>query len=38
MRKVINAIWQFCSYLFIPQWGNKRRKTQEEYEKLLENI
>ena len=23
MRKVLSAVWQFCSYLFVPQWGRK---------------
>ena len=32
----LNAIWQFCHYLFWPQWGSKRRRAQEEYERILE--
>ena len=23
MKKILKAIWQFCSYLFVPQWGRK---------------
>ena len=30
----LKAIWQFCSYLFWPQWGSKRRRAQDEYEEL----
>ena len=36
VKDVLNAIWQFCRYLFWPQWGNKRRRAQEEYERMLE--
>ena len=24
--KILKAIWQFCSYLFWPQWGNRREE------------
>lgn len=27
--KILKAIWQFCSYLFVPQWGSKRRKMDD---------
>ncbi len=23
MKSVLRAIWQFFSYLFVPQWGRK---------------
>jgi hypothetical protein len=23
VKVVVKAIWQFCSYLFVPQWGEK---------------
>lgn len=23
MKKVMKAVWEFCSYVFVPQWGNK---------------
>ena len=36
LKGVLNAIWQFCRYLFWPQWGSKRRRAQEEYERMLE--
>ena len=36
VKGVLNAIWQFCRYLFWPQWGSKRRRAQEEYERMLE--
>lgn len=26
--KYLKAIWQFCSYLFVPQWGKHK---DEEY-------
>ena len=35
-KGVLNAIWRFCCYLFWPQWGSKRRREQEEYERGLE--
>ena len=35
IKKFFNAIWQFCSYLFIPQWGKKRREAQEQYERQI---
>lgn len=25
MKRMLSAIWQFCSYLFVPQWGKRRR-------------
>lgn len=31
--QVFDGIWQFCRYLFWPQWGSKRRRAQEEYER-----
>lgn len=27
--KCIKAIWQFCTYLFVPQMGRQRRKKEE---------
>ncbi len=33
---VLSEIWQLCRYLFWPQWGSKRRRAQEEYERWLE--
>ena len=24
--KYLKAIWQFCSYLFVPQWGRNKKK------------
>ena len=24
MKKILKAVWLFCSYLFWPQWGRKR--------------
>lgn len=29
IRRIVDVIWQFCSYLFVPQWGrNKRTKSE----------
>lgn len=25
-RAILKGIWSFCSYLFVPQWGRKKRK------------
>ena len=25
VRVALKAIWLFCSYLFVPQWGRSRR-------------
>ena len=36
IKRLLSAIWQFCSFLFVPQWGSKRRRVQEEYERMLE--
>lgn len=36
IKGVLNAIWQFCRYLFWPQWGSKCRRAQKEYERMLE--
>ena len=36
MKRFFNAVWQFCSYLFRPQWGKKRREAQQAYEEGLE--
>lgn len=36
LKGVLNGIWLFCRYLFLPQWGSKRRRAQEEYESKLE--
>jgi len=35
-KGVLNGIWQFCRYLFWLQWGSKRRRAQEEYERMIE--
>ena len=29
MMTFLKAFWQFCSYLFFPQWGRKRCKMSE---------
>ena len=25
MKNFLKAIWQFCSYIFWPQWGSKKK-------------
>ena len=32
MKKVLSAIWQFCTYLFWPQWGGKKKEKEEVYD------
>ena len=32
LKSILKGVWQFCSYVFVPQWGKKRREAQEEYE------
>lgn len=27
--KFLKAIWQFCSFLFVPQWGGGLNKAEE---------
>ena len=29
MKNILKAIWQFCSYLFWPQWGPRRGVREE---------
>ena len=24
VKVILKAIWQFCSYVFVPQWGRNR--------------
>lgn len=38
MKKFLNAVWQFVSYLFVPQWGKKRREAQDEYERKIDKV
>ena len=26
MKKILKAIWEFCSYVFVPQWGRNKKK------------
>jgi len=26
MKKILKAIWLFCSYVFVPQWGRNKQK------------
>ena len=28
--KVLKALWQFCSYVFVPQWGKKNGATSND--------
>ncbi len=36
IKAILKGIWEFCSFLFVPPWGKKRREAQEEYERMLE--
>ena len=38
MKIFLEAIWQFCSHLFVPQWGRKRDMEMKDgpYEPLKE--
>ena len=27
--KILKAIWQFCSYVFVPQWGRNKQKSSK---------
>ena len=35
-KAFFKGIWQFVSYLFVPQSGSKRRAEQQAYEERLE--
>ena len=32
MKKILKAIWQFCSYLFWPQWGSHKKYAKDSLE------
>ena len=36
IKAFFKGVWQFVSYLFVPQGDSKRRKAQQEYEERLE--
>ncbi len=36
MKDFLKGVWAFCSYLFWPQWGRKRRAEQQAYEARLD--
>ena len=36
IKAFFKGVWQFVSYLFIPQSGSKRRAEQQAYEERLE--
>ena len=25
MKKIVKALWLFCSYVFVPQWGSHKK-------------
>ena len=29
MKKIVKALWQFCSYVFVPQWGRSKSGKME---------
>ena len=31
MKSLLIAIWQFCSYLFVPQWGKNKERHWGDY-------
>ena len=36
IKAFFKGVWQFISYLFVPQGGSKRRAEQQAYEERLE--
>ena len=26
IKEIVKGLWQFCSYLFVPQWGRNQNK------------
>jgi hypothetical protein len=37
IKRILDAVWEAFRYLFLtPSWGSKRRRAQEEYERMLE--
>ena len=36
IKAFFKGIWQFVSYLFVPQSGSKRRAEQQAYEERLD--
>ena len=36
IKAFFKGIWQFVSYLFVPQSGSKRREEQQAYEERLD--
>ena len=31
MKTLLKAIWQFCSYLFVPQWGRNKEYANDNF-------
>ena len=29
MKKILKALWQFCSYMFVPQWGRNKKRCRQ---------
>ena len=29
--KILKAIWKFCSYLFVPQWGRYKKYANDNF-------
>ena len=29
MKGILKAVWLFCSYLFVPQWGRNKGNTDD---------
>ena len=37
IKRILDAVWEAFRYLYLaPSWGSKRRRAQEEYERVLE--
>jgi len=29
VKGFFNSVWQFCSYLFVPQWGRNKKRCRK---------
>ena len=38
IKEIMRGVWQFVSYLFVPQWGSKRRQEQEALEEKFDKM
>lgn len=35
IKLIVKGVWQFCSYLFVPQWGRNRNNNVSTYKILI---